>query len=125
MKVIFIEVELEASALLIPCNENELIGLDDIYLAENTTVFKYFQNKIIGFRAYGDWLADQRFESIDPKPDLLIILADCAEVNDIKNLLKATAEKMNIPIVFFNKIFGEYLIFGKHKQEDGFFYINI
>ncbi|MFH1030237.1 MAG: hypothetical protein V1770_03190 [bacterium] len=150
MRVVFIteqcEVVLEAAVIFILCNKGEyeveiqfisgkaeIVNLNDLNIPKNTAknisvCARYFREKLVGFIKHGDWLAEQMFESITPKPDLLVILADCAEENtdDIAPLLNKAAEKLNIPIVFFNNNSGEYSVFGtEYELKEGFFWLDI
>lgn len=138
-------VVLEAAVIFILCNKDEeieaqsisgkaeIVNLNDLNIHENTakkiSLFsQYFAEKLVGFIKYGDWLAEQKFESISPKPDLLIILADSAEedTDDIVPLLNKAVEKLNIPIIFLNKSSGEYSVVGAEPElKEGFFWLDI
>lgn len=111
----------------------KVVNLNDLKICENTAkiislALRYFADKLVGFIKYGDWLAEQRFASIIPKPNLLIILADAADVDvdGVVSQFHNAVEELNIPIVFYNKNSGEYAVFGVgYEIEDGFFHFCI
>lgn len=138
-------VVLESEVIFILCNDEEyeieiqsisgkkmeVVNLNDLNISENTAkkislYFRWFTEKLVGFIKYGDWLSEQRFGSITPKPDLLVILADCAENDGIESLLHKATVILNIPIIFLNKSSGEYSVVGaEYELKEGFFWLDI